>query len=50
MSDFQADTHCHKLNITSPQEPFWARINKVRNNELGILWKSFIIDATNGWA
>ena len=32
------------------QEPFWERINKVRNNELGILWKSFIIDATNGWA
>jgi hypothetical protein len=29
------------------QEPFWQRINNVRNKELGILWKSFIIDSTN---
>ena len=33
--------------VLSVQEPFWQRINNVRNKELGILWKSFIIDATN---
>ena len=38
---------CRTCFMFPAQEPFWQRINNVRNKELGILWKSFIIDATN---
>ncbi len=29
------------------QDSFWERIQRVRNAELGILWKTFVIDSTN---
>lgn len=29
------------------QDPFWDKIQRVRNTELSILWRTFVIDATN---
>lgn len=29
------------------QDSFWDRIQRVRNKELSILWRTFIIDSTN---
>ncbi len=35
--------------LSATQDPFWEKIQKVRNTELSILWRTFVIDATNGF-
>jgi hypothetical protein len=42
---------CSGVTVTeppaAPQDSFWDRIQRVRNKELSILWRTFIIDSTN---
>jgi hypothetical protein len=39
--------HCQTSFDAAPQDSFWDRIQRVRNKELSILWRTFIIDSTN---
>lgn len=39
--------HTTCLSLSSLQDSFWDRIQRVRNAELAILWKTFVIDSTN---
>lgn len=47
-------TRCYCCGLThfdvcGGQDPFWDKIQKVRNMELTILWRTFVIDASNGF-
>lgn len=42
-----SDTGQKEVPAVHMQDSFWDRIQRVRNKELSILWRTFIIDSTN---